>query len=243
MHHNSKRLARFLTAAVSGVVGFGLVFAAAGPAVAAPTVASVVVSAPPTKVAGEKFSVTIDLTSVTDVYSYDLALTYDPAVVSYVVGSATAPAGGFDTVHATSGTVEIIHTRLGSSPALQGNLSVTVDFTASAPGTSAFAVSSLSLVDPAQAATTQTNAATDSTIVTAAATGSPSPSPSTGTGGGSGSGSGSGSTSADSSVSDPSLARTGQDAVPYVVIGGVLLVLGAVIVVIARRRRRVGGIQ
>jgi LPXTG-motif cell wall-anchored protein len=240
MHHNPKRLVRFLTAAVTGVVGFGLVFAAAGPAAAAPTVASVTVDAPATEVAGQTFSVTIDLTAVTDVYSYDLALTYDPAVVAYVTGSATAPAGGFDTVHATSGVVELIHTRLGSSPALQGDLSVTLDFTATAAGTTAFAVSSVSLIDPAQAATTLTDAATDSTIVTAAATSSPSPSPSTGTGG---SGTGSGSTPAgSSSASDPSLASTGQDAVPYIIVGAVLLLLGALAVVLGRRRR-MGGIQ
>jgi LPXTG-motif cell wall-anchored protein len=242
MHHNPKRLVRFLTAAATGVVGFGLVFAAAGPAAAAPTVASVVVDAPATEVAGQTFTVSIDLTSVTDVYAYDLALSYDPAVVSYVAGSATAPAGGFDTVNATSGVVELIHTRLGSSPALQGDLTLTADFTASGVGTTAFVVSSISLIDPAQAATTQTNAATDATIVTAAATSSPTPSPSAGTGGGSGSGAGS-TPAGSSSVTDPSLASTGQDAVPFVVIGGILLVLGALAVVLARRRRRVGGIQ
>lgn len=142
---------------------------------------------------------------------------------------------------ASGGAVDIIHTRLGSSPELSGTVSFTLTFTAEAPGATAIALSSLRLIDAANVSDTTTNvAASPSVTVTGASSGTPGGStPTTGTADDPGSvtPSGSGSTRG-------SLASTGQNVDLALWIGGavLLLLLGAgTVVLTAVRRRRAGG--
>lgn len=241
MHHRTRRLSRLLPLALAAVIGAGVAVGTAAPASAAPTRGAVTITAPATVADGATFDATVTITAATDVYAYEAAFSFDPAVVSYVAGSATAPAGGFDTVTASGGTVDVIHTRLGSSPALSGTVSFTLTFTAEAPGATAIALSSLRLIDAANVSASTTNvAASPSITVTGASSGTPGGStPTTGTAGDPGSvtSSGSGSTRG-------SLASTGQDVDLAPWIGGavLLLLLGAgAVALTAVRRRRAGG--
>lgn len=241
MHQNPRRPVRLLALAAAALAGLGLAVGAAAPAVAAPAVASVSVSAPATASAGDTFAVTVTLTGATDVYGYESVLAFDPAVVAYVDGSAVVPAGGFDSVRTGTGTVDLVYTRLGTSPALSGDIVYTLTFRATAAGSTAFAVRSLSLVDPASVVTASTNAATSPAVVVAPAavtTPTPAPTPSTGTSGSGGSATGG--DSASTAVGD--LASTGSTAtpVPYLIAGAVLLAVGAAAVLLAVRRRRAG---
>jgi hypothetical protein len=242
MHHTPRRLVRLLAAAAAALAGLGLAVGAAAPAVAAPAVTGVTVSAPSAVTAGDSLTVTVTLTGATDVFGYEAVLAFDPAVVEYVDGSAVVPAGGYDAVTASSGTVDVVYTRLGTSPALSGTIAYTLTFTAKAAGSTAFTLRSLSLVDPASAVTPLSNAAVSPAVVVSPASvpGPPTGSgPSTGSSSGSGSGSGA-ATSSSASTSDDDLASTGSDVAPYVIAGVVLVALGAAVVLIAVRRRRAG---
>ena len=241
MHHRTRRLSRLLPLTLAAVIGAGVAVGAAAPASAAPTRGAVTITAPATVADGATFDATVTIAAVADVYAYEATFGFDPAVVSYVAGSATAPAGGFDTVNASGGTVDVIHTRLGSSPALSGTVSFTLKFTAEAPGATAITLSSLRLIDAAGVSDTTTNVtASPSIAVTAGGSGTPGGgAPTTGTAGDPGS-----ATPAGSGSSRGSLASTGQDVdvAPWLA-GGVLLLLvgaGAVLLTIARRRRAGG---
>ncbi|MFJ3491204.1 cohesin domain-containing protein [Leifsonia aquatica] len=241
MHQNPRRLVRLVAVATAALAGLGLAVGAAAPAVAAPTVASVTVSAPATATAGDTFDVTVTLAGATDVYGYESVLAFDPAVVSYVDGSAVVTAGGFDSVRTGSGSVDVVYTRLGTSPALSGDITYTLTFAATAQGSTAFTVRSLSLVDSASAVTASTDAATSPAVAIAPAavtspTPTPTPTPSTGVAGSGGTGTGGSSTS----TAADDLASTGSNAVPYVIAALVLLALGAAAVLFTVRRRRAG---
>lgn len=239
MHQNPRRLVRLLAVATAALAGIGLAVGSAAPALAAPAVTGVTVSAPTAATAGDTVTVTVTLTGAADVYGFEAVLAFDPAVVSYVDGSAVAPAGGFDSVRAGSGTVDLVHTRLGTSPALSGDIAYSLTFTATVAGSTAFAVRSVALVDASSAVTPLTNPATSPALVVApAAVASPTPTPTTG-GAGSGSGSGgSGSGAAATTAAD--LASTGSNAAPYLLVAVVLLAAGAAAVLLAVRRRRAG---
>ncbi|MFF2052966.1 cohesin domain-containing protein [Leifsonia sp. NPDC058194] len=244
MHHDPRRLVRLLAVTAASLAGLGLAIGAAAPATAAPAVATVSVSSPTAATAGDTFDVTVTLAGASDVYGYESVLAFDPAVVAYVDGSAVTTAGGFDTVRTGSGTVDLAYTRLGTSPALSGDISYTLTFTATAAGSTAFTVSSLSLVDAASAVTASTDAATSPVVAVAPAavtspTPTPTPTPSTGVAGSGGGGTGS--TSASTSADD--LASTGSNAVPYVIAGLALLAVGSAAVLLTVRRRRAGDLR
>lgn len=239
MHQNPRRLVRLLAVAAAALAGLGLAVGAATPAVAAPAVASVAVSAPATATAGDTFDVTVTLAGAADVYGYESVLAFDPAVVSYVDGSAVVTAGGFDSVRTGSGSVDVVYTRLGTSPALSGDITYTLTFAATAEGSTAFTVRSLSLVDSTTAVTTSTDAATSPAVAIApAAVTSPTPTPTPSTGVAGSGGTGTGGSSASTAADD--LASTGSNAVPYVIAALVLLALGAAAVLFTVRRRRAG---
>lgn len=237
MHHTPRRFARLLAAAAAALAGLGLAVGATTPAVAAPAVTAVTVSAPSAVTAGDSFDVTVTLTGATDVFGYEAVLAFDPAIVAYVDGSAVVTAGGYDAVSTASGTVDLVYTRLGTSPALSGTISYTLKFTAKAAGSTAFTLRSLSLVDPASAVTPLSNAAVSPAVAVApgAVTAPP-----TGTTPATGSGSGSATSTRSTASTADDLASTGSDVLPYVIAGGLLVVLGAAAVLIAVRRRRAG---
>ena len=238
MHQKPRRHVRLLAVAAAALAGVGLAVGAAAPALAAPAVAGVSISAPATATAGDTFDVTVTLAGAADVFGYESVLAFDPSVVSYVDGSAVVPAGGFDSVRTASGTVDLVYTRLGTSPALSGDIAYTLTFTATAAGSTAFTVSSLSLVDPTSAVVTSTNAATSPAVTIApAAVSSPTPTASSGGSGGTGTGT---SGTGGSSAVDGDLASTGSNVAPYVIGALALLAVGAAAVLFTVRRRRAG---
>lgn len=243
MPHRTRRVPRLVPLALAAVIGVGVAVGTDAPASAAPSTGAVTITAPAKVTDGATFDATVTFAAVADVYAYEATFAFDPAVVSYVSGSATAPAGGFDTVSTSSGSVDVVHTRLGTSPALSGTVSFTLRFTAEAPGATAIALSSLRLIDPATGSTTATDvAATPPITVAAAATppGStpPGSTPTTAPAGNAGDGPG----TASGSTQDSSLASTGQDVLPWLGGGTLLLLLGVgAVLLTAARRRHAGG--
>jgi LPXTG-motif cell wall-anchored protein len=245
MHHTPRRFARLLALAAAALAGAGLAAGAAAPAVAAPAVAGVTVTAPAAVTAGDAFDVTVTLTGAADVFGYEAVLAFDPALVGYVDGSAVVTAGGYDAVSTASGSVDLVYTRLGTSPALSGDIAYTLTFTAKAAGSTAFTVRSLSLVDPASAVTPLTDAGASPAVAIAPAAVTPppaSPAPGPGdSGGGSDGGvaapAGSSGSSGTGVVASDDLASTGSDITLYLIVAGVLVALGTLVALVTLRRR------
>jgi LPXTG-motif cell wall-anchored protein len=252
MHHTPRRFARLLALAAAALAGAGLAAGAAAPAVAAPAVAGVTVTAPAAVTAGDAFDVTVTLTGAADVFGYEAVLAFDPALVGYVDGSAVVTAGGYDAVSTASGSVDLVYTRLGTSPALSGDIAYTLTFTAKAAGSTAFTVRSLSLVDPASAVTPLTDAgASPAVAIAPAVTPTPTPTPTSpapgpgpgpgDSGGGSDGGvaapAGSSGSSGTAVVASDDLASTGSDITLYLIVAGVLVALGTLVALVTLRRR------
>lgn len=82
-------------------------------------------------VVGEDVTVTITAQDVADLYAYDLSLTFDPAVLDYVDGSAGTDLTGETYGLEGDGTLEVVHTKLGTSPSATGPVTLaSVTFTA-----------------------------------------------------------------------------------------------------------------
>lgn len=154
MQQFAPRRPRLRSAALAGGLALGLsLLAAAGPALAEPTVSSVTVTATPTVEIGETVDVSVDLADVVDAYSYAITVAFDATKFEYVEDSAsTGPAGGFDTVELGDGTVTILHSRLGTSPSISGDMPATLSFTTIDSGDATIAASA-SIVDATGLAT------------------------------------------------------------------------------------------
>lgn len=129
----SRRRVPLLTACGVGL-SLGLTVLAGSPAVADPTVTSTTLTATPSVTVGDAVTVDLDLAGVTDVYAYEVRLTFDPALLEYSSGGESGPRGGFDSLDPGDGTVTLTHSRLGTSPSLSGDLDVTVSLTAVGSG-------------------------------------------------------------------------------------------------------------
>ncbi|RLP75540.1 hypothetical protein D9V32_08650 [Mycetocola tolaasinivorans] len=166
--------------ALTGVLGF------AGPAIAAPAVPTVTLTAPESVTAGDPVPVTIHLTGVSDTFALQAGLAADPALLTADEHGVNGPTGGFTSARVTATGEDIVHTRLGSSPALNGDITLTARLTAAGSGTATIALSSLTLVDGSGAGTSVTALPSTTVRVLAVDPGtspSPSPTPSGGTGG------------------------------------------------------------
>ena len=163
MKHTSSRLRAVLAA---GGIALGLSMVAASPALAAPTT-TVTMTATPEVEAGEAVDVSVALAGTVDAYSYAITVSFDPALLDYVDDSASeGPAGGFDSVEEATGSVTILHSRLGTSPALAGDLAASLQFTSLAAG-DATLTTSVTLVDTVGATTDLADAATAPVTITA----------------------------------------------------------------------------
>ncbi|WP_313601158.1 cohesin domain-containing protein [Aeromicrobium phoceense] len=95
---------------------------------------------------GDEVTVTVAAENVQDVFAYELALDFDPAVLAYEADSASTDVTG-STYASVQGDLVVLHTKLGTSPAAEGDVSlVSATFTARKAGTAALAVPSLKLV-------------------------------------------------------------------------------------------------
>jgi hypothetical protein len=160
MHHLAPRPSRLRMALTATALAVGFTIAGAGSALAASAPAPVPTAPPALSLTtsggtevGQPVDVALTVTDTTEVFGYAITLTYDPAIFDYADDSASAgPAGGFDTVVPGDGTVTLVHTRLGTSPELAGDLSAALSFDTIGSGTSTI-TASVSLVDSTGAAT------------------------------------------------------------------------------------------
>lgn len=108
-------------------------------------------------VVGDTVTVTVTAEDVSDLYAYDLSLSFDPDVLAYVEGSADTDLTGSTYGLAEDGTLEVVHTKLGTSPAATGAVTLAaVTFTAVGSGPSAVSASSLETVSTAKESATTT---------------------------------------------------------------------------------------
>ena len=233
----------------AGALAVGSVALAATPALAAPApiapgITSASITAPATATVGDVVDASVALAGTSAVYAYELVVDYDPAVLDYVDGSATAPDGGFDAVDEQDGTLTVTHTRLGTSPELAGDLAVDLQFAAIGAGDGTLGLSSVTLVSSEGLTTTLAAPSAAPLAVTAAAVPPvdpapvPVPDPSTPAGGGTAPvPSPTSSATSASSASGP-LAFTGAEVLPGILAGAAVLLAGVAAVVVAQVRRR-----
>ncbi|TQJ31593.1 cohesin domain-containing protein [Microbacterium sp. SLBN-146] len=225
-------LARVTAAFATAFALAGASIALAPAALAAPPeIDELSVSAPESVDVGDDVEVAIAVTDATDLYAYTVTVAIDPTLFAFSEGSAVFPAGGFDAVDEGDGTITFTHTRLGTSPGLEGSQELVV-FTLRAIGAGATPIT----VGPAtfSSSTSETISLEGTIDVTTTVVEAPSPTP-TPTASATaapvdGSAAGSG--------SQP-LAVTGQDAGVWTVVGvfaAALIAAGAVLVL---RRRAV----
>jgi len=244
----SGRLRRLRSAAV---LALGLA-AAGAVAVAAPASAVPVPGGTPTLVAtptdvapGDPVEVAVTLPDVSDAYAVELALDVDPAVLALVEGSADGPAGGFDTARQDAGTVTLAHTRLGSSPGLEGDVVLTAQLLALAPGDSTVALAGVTLVGADGVVVALPADGLPTVAVTVAAppvAPEPSPTPTDPAGGAAPTALPSPSASVAPAASGAApagdLAWTGADLGPIVGVAGAAALLGALALAASVRRQR-----
>ena len=159
--HRSKTLPAALAA---GAVCAGIVTTGVDPALAATTAAAVTVTAPKKTDVGSAVDVQIDLTGFDDVYAYELDVEFDTGTLTFEPDSATGPAGGFDAAEIDDDGASLVHTRLGTSPALEGDVAAVLQLTGTAPGRSTVEVS-VTTIGSDGTRTELTNAASTAVVV------------------------------------------------------------------------------
>ena len=167
-------------AAATAILGGSLALApAAVAAEAPPTIGAVTLTAPAAADEGDTVEVVIAVDASADVFAYELAVTYDPALLALVDGESTFPTGGFDAVADDAGTATFTHTRLGTSPGLSGAQElVTFSFTALGGATAEIAVSDATFLSASGTAIgLPEGAVVSATTALTAAPEPPSPSP------------------------------------------------------------------
>ncbi|PYY56001.1 hypothetical protein DEJ17_12155 [Curtobacterium sp. MCSS17_011] len=237
---------------------FGLAVLTAAPAQAAPTATTATIDAPATVTVGTAFDVDLTIPDTADVYAYEITLEADS--VEYRDDSVTGPDGGFDSVEQDGDALTIVHTRLGTSPALEGDLATSISLTPTAVGSVDLDVTSITLVGTDGTSTTLDDPASTTIAIAAAATATPTPAPSatptpgattqpgTGTGGGTGDPSDptdptSGATAVAATGGDDrptggDLAWTGADVAPWIAASIALLAAGGTLITLRARRAR-----
>ncbi|MFJ6533261.1 cohesin domain-containing protein [Microbacterium sp. NPDC091662] len=239
-----RRLRPHSTGIVIAAMAF-LAFGAASPASAATgqvAYDTVSLSGTPSAVkVGDTVTVSAVFTGLVDAYAYELDIAYDPELLAFVADSELLPAGGFASTGDSGTEIAVTATRLGTSPGLTGTQTlVTLRFTALDEGDAAIAISSGRIVgSDAQTATIDPDGTGASTTVEISAVDTAEPGSgvdgSEGTGPGSGPRSGTGS----GTTADGSLAGTGTDAAPWLILGaGAVAAIAAGVVIALRRRIR-----
>jgi len=240
MHTNPTRRRRIRAAVVAGGLALGLsLLGGAGAALAAPAATSVTLTATPDVAPGAVVDVAVGLVATTDVFAYQVELQFDPALLAYVPDSVTGPDGGFISAVTAPGSVTLLQTRLGTSPALSGDLTATAQFTSLAAGDAVIAAS-VTLVDGDGATTVLPDVPTAPVTITAPPVTEPEPEPSTeptATPAPSAAAPTATSTPAAVAVSDGNLALTGFGVGGLIVFAVVALAIGLVVVL----RRRAAG--
>lgn len=214
-------------AAVSLAVAAPLA-ATAAPTAVEPTAFTVTASSTALEI-GDTVDVTVTGAALSDVFAYTVDLGFDPAVLAYVDGSASTPISGYTSAIASPGAVSIVHTKLGTSPAAEGDLSlVTLRFSAIGSGPAALTLNRVDLVATDSTSTPITTTATVAITVAAAPTAPATTAPATttpGTPGGTGT----------AVAAEGNLASTGLAALPWIAAAALALLAGAVVLAVRRR--------
>jgi hypothetical protein len=157
---------RMRAAWTAGGLAIGMSLLAASPAIAAPT-STVSMTATPEVEVGQVVDVSVALGATVDAYSYAITIAFDPTLLDYVEGSASdGPAGGFDSAEEGAGSITILHSRLGTSPALAGDIAASLRFTSLVSG-DATLTTSVALVDAEGVTTVLADAATAAVSIAA----------------------------------------------------------------------------
>jgi Asp-tRNA(Asn)/Glu-tRNA(Gln) amidotransferase A subunit family amidase len=122
-----------------------------------------VTAAPSTVQVGDTVEVTVAASGLAGLYAYELTLDFDPK--AFVYESAVAGTTGTTVVDKARGSVRMLHTRLGSSPATNGDADVAT-VTLRAIGRGETTVSATSLTSIAKTLETSTTPAVGSTQIT-----------------------------------------------------------------------------
>ncbi|MEV8268535.1 cohesin domain-containing protein [Microbacterium sp. NPDC076911] len=227
-------------AAIAAMLGGSLALA---PAANAAEAGDVAITAPSTVTAGDTVEVSIDASATSDLFAYDVTVSYDSTLLEFDADSSTFPDGGFDSVTEGTDEVTFTSTRLGTSPGLEaGQTLVSFSFTALTDGSADIAISSLTLVGSAGDTTLLSDVDSVTTTIDAVAT-TPTATPTA-----SASASATAtptddatdvSDSTDASSTDGDLAVTGSDATVWVVLGIIAFVALAAGAVLVLRRKAV----
>jgi hypothetical protein len=120
--------------------------------------------------AGDTVTMTIQATAASDLYAYDVTFGYDPAVLQYVASSATTDVSGATYASGSAGSLSVIHTKLGTSPAATGQVTLaTLSFKALSVGSTTVQIPTVTEVSTADATTKLTQVASTDLAVTALA--------------------------------------------------------------------------
>jgi amidase len=126
---------------------------------------TVTASAPTAKL-GEAVEVTVTASDLSSLYSYELTLEFDPKVLVFV-NSAISGTSGTTAVDRTQGVIRMAHTKLGTSPAASGDVTVaTLRFRAAGTGTTTVDATSLVSVSETLETTTTPNVGSAQVTVT-----------------------------------------------------------------------------
>ncbi len=246
MQHRTLRCPRAAIVPATIVAGVTvLTVLAATPAAAAPTATTVRIAAPSSATIGEPFDLDVTIPATTDVYAYEITIDTDEDALAVVDGSVSGPDGGFDRVEQDADSITIVHSRLGTSPALSGDLATSLTLTPTAAGDTDLAVASVVLVGSDGSSTTLTDPASTTVSVAAvptpAPTVAPNPTPSTSTAPTPGStvtAVPAGAGGAPVRPAGGALAWTGADVAPWAAASLALLALGTTLVTLRARRAR-----
>lgn len=150
--------------AVGAMVG-SLIVAAPSVASAAETSFQVTVSDPAVTI-GDTVTIAVAADDADDLYAYSLALGYDPELLTYVGGSAETAISGVTHEDVAAGEVEVTHTKLGTSPATSGDVTlITATFEAIADGTATVTAGDLTTVTAAAVSTSVPTVGSAATVI------------------------------------------------------------------------------
>lgn len=128
-----------------------------------------VTASQPSVTVGDQVSVTVAASSVTDLYAYSVDLGYDPKMLQYVGRSAATAISGATYEKISTGSVEVTHTKVGSSPATSGEDVTLITATFKAVGSGSASVTASDLTSVTTGRTSTSTATVGSTVVGIAA--------------------------------------------------------------------------
>jgi len=239
------KAARLLGAALGATLALFGALAAAPAAYAAPPAATLTLQvAPSTATEGDTVTVTVVGSNVSDLYAYDLQLSFDPALIAPGAAAPTGPSGGFTSSSIGTGTLTVSSTRLGTSPGLSGTSGVvlaSIPLRTLAAGSPRIDLSSVRLVSSPGDVVTAASVASSTVTVAAAPAPAPQPSESASTAPAVSTTPPPSTTALPAATGPSDLATTGFDATPWLISGavGIALIAGGALFVL-RRRQAVG---